>query len=187
MPGYFLNDFPFAEQLIRDLALPNLKLQFDIYHRQVLHGDVTMALRRLISMIGHVQIASVPSRNEPDGEELNFSFLFKELDRLGYNGFLGCEYRPRGKTSTGSPGSRHMRGSLASEATHDARTWFDRRRLYRRLRSCQHVNSMRPAHHTDSRRADRRPRASRGGRCRGRPQEPLDCCPPGGRACPRRR
>jgi 2-dehydrotetronate isomerase len=101
MPGYFLNDFPFAEQLIRDLALPNLKLQFDIYHRQVLHGDVTMALRQLISMIGHVQIASVPSRNEPDGEELNFSFLFEELDRLGYDGFLGCEYRPRGKTSDG--------------------------------------------------------------------------------------
>jgi hypothetical protein len=64
-------------------------------------GDVTMALRRLISMIGHVQIASVRSRNEPDGEELNFSFLFEELDRLGYNGFLGCEYRPRGKTSDG--------------------------------------------------------------------------------------
>jgi 2-dehydrotetronate isomerase len=99
MPGYFLNDFSFAEQLIRDVALPNLKL--DIYHRQVLHGDVTMALRRLISMIGRVQIASVPSRNEPDGEELNFSFLFEELDRLGYNGFLGCEYRPRGKTSDG--------------------------------------------------------------------------------------
>jgi hydroxypyruvate isomerase len=67
-----------------------------IYHRQVLHGDVTIALRQIISMIGHVQIASVPSRNE-----LNFSFLFKELDRLGYNGFLGCEYRPRGKTVEG--------------------------------------------------------------------------------------
>ena len=101
MPGYFLNDFPFAEQLIRELALPNLKLQFDIYHCQVMHGDVTMALRRLISMIGHVQIASVPSRNEPDGEELNFPFLFEELDRLGYDGFLGCEYRPRGKTVDG--------------------------------------------------------------------------------------
>jgi len=101
MPGYFLNDFPFAEQLIRDLALPNLKLQFDIYRRQVLHGDVTMALRQLISMIGHVQIASVPSRNEPDGEELNFPFLFEELDRLGYDGFVGCEYRPRGETVDG--------------------------------------------------------------------------------------
>jgi hydroxypyruvate isomerase len=101
MPGYFLNDFPFAEAFIRELALPNLKLQFDIYHRQVIHGDVTVALRRLISMIGHVQIASVPSRNEPDGEELNYPFLFEELDRLSYDGFLGCEYRPRGKTVDG--------------------------------------------------------------------------------------
>jgi 2-dehydrotetronate isomerase len=101
MPGYFLDDFPFAETLIKELALPNLKLQFDIYHRQVIHGDVTIALRRLVGMIGHVQIASVPSRNEPDREELNYPFLFEELDRLGYDGFLGCEYRPRGKTLDG--------------------------------------------------------------------------------------
>ena len=67
MPGYFLSDFAIAEALIAELGLPNLKLQFDIYHRQILHGDVTMALRRLMPMIGHVQIASVPARNEPDG------------------------------------------------------------------------------------------------------------------------
>jgi hydroxypyruvate isomerase len=60
VPGYFLNDFVFAEELIRDLALPNLKLQFDIYHRQIIHGDVTMDLRRVMPIIGHVQIASVP-------------------------------------------------------------------------------------------------------------------------------
>jgi len=101
MPGYFLNDFPFAERLIRDLALPNLKLQFDIYHRQIMHGDVTMALRRLMPMIGHIQIASVPSRNEPADEELNYPFLFAELDRLGYGGFVGCEYRPRAATLEG--------------------------------------------------------------------------------------
>ena len=77
MPGYFLDDFGFAEALIRDLACPNLKLQFDVYHRQILHGDVTMALRRLMPIIGHVQIASVPSRNEPTGEELNDRFIFR--------------------------------------------------------------------------------------------------------------
>jgi hydroxypyruvate isomerase len=101
MPGYFLGDFALAETVIAELALPNLKLQFDIYHRQIMHGDVTTALRRLMPLIGHVQIASVPSRAEPDGEELNYPFLFAELDRLGYAGFVGCEYRPRGNTLDG--------------------------------------------------------------------------------------
>ena len=101
MPGYFLDDFAFAESLIRDLALPNLKLQFDVYHRQILHGDVTTALRQLMPLIGHIQIASVPSRNEPTGEELNDRFIFQELDRLGYDGFVGCEYRPKGNTLDG--------------------------------------------------------------------------------------
>lgn len=101
MPGYFLNDFGLAERLIADSGLPNFRLQFDLYHRQILHGDVTMALRRLMPLTGHVQIASVPSRNEPDGEELNWPFLFGELDRLGYGGFVGCEYRPRAATPEG--------------------------------------------------------------------------------------
>jgi 2-dehydrotetronate isomerase len=101
MPGYYLNDFNLAETLLTKLALPNLKLQFDIYHRQIMHGDVAIALRRLIPMIGHIQIASVPSRQEPDGEELNYPYLFEELDRLGYDGFVGCEYNPRAGTLDG--------------------------------------------------------------------------------------
>lgn len=101
MPGYFLNDFAAAEQLITALTQPNLRLQFDLYHRQILHGDCTMALRRLLPIIGHIQIASVPSRHEPAGEELNYPFLFDELDRLGYAGFVGCEYRPRASTLAG--------------------------------------------------------------------------------------
>ena len=101
MPCYFLDSFERAADLIDDLALPNLKLQFDIYHRQIMHGDVVMALRRMMPMIGHIQVASVPSRNEPDGEELNFPYLFAELDRLGYPGFVGCEYNPRGRTEDG--------------------------------------------------------------------------------------
>jgi 2-dehydrotetronate isomerase len=101
VPGYFLNDFDFAVGVIDDLRIANLKLQFDIYHRQIVHGDVTLALRKMMPRIGHVQIASVPSRNEPAGEELNYSFLFEELDRLGYEGFVGCEYRPKGNTVDG--------------------------------------------------------------------------------------
>ena len=101
VPGYFLDDFGFARDLIGELKIPNLKLQFDIYHCQIVHGDVTMRLREMMPVIGHVQIASVPSRHEPDGEELNYPFLFGELDRLGYGGFVGCEYNPRGNTADG--------------------------------------------------------------------------------------
>ncbi|ACP23481.1 hydroxypyruvate isomerase (plasmid) [Sinorhizobium fredii NGR234] len=101
MPSYFLNDFGAAERLIADLGLANLKLQFDIYHRQIIHGDVTMALRRLMPVTGHIQIASVPSRQEPDGEELNYPYLFAEIDRLGYAGFVGCEYSPSRGTLEG--------------------------------------------------------------------------------------
>jgi hydroxypyruvate isomerase len=101
VPRYFLNDFAFAEGLLNELAIPNLKLQFDVYHRQILHGDVSMALRRLLPLIGHIQVASVPSRHEPCSEELNDAFLFAELDRLGYEGFIGCEYQPRAGTLDG--------------------------------------------------------------------------------------
>jgi hydroxypyruvate isomerase len=101
VPGYFLNDFTFAHDLINELKIANLKLQFDIYHFQIIHGDVTMRLRQMMPVIGHVQIASIPSRNEPDGEELNYPFLFGEMDALGYAGFVGCEYRPRAGTLAG--------------------------------------------------------------------------------------
>lgn len=100
-PGYFLNDFDFAAGLIRDLGLPNVKLQFDIYHRQIMHGDVLTALREMMPIIGHIQVASVPSRHEPMSEEVNDAMVFDELDRLGYKGFVGCEYRPRGTTLQG--------------------------------------------------------------------------------------
>jgi hydroxypyruvate isomerase len=101
LPGYFLNDFAIAEAVIGELNRPNLKLQFDIYHRQIMHGDVSIALRALMQIIGHIQIASVPSRNEPDREELNYPFLFEQIDLLGYDGYVGAEYNPRGKTVDG--------------------------------------------------------------------------------------
>lgn len=101
MPGYFLSSFAAAESVIAAAGRANVRLQFDIYHRQILHGDVTHALRRLLPLTGHIQIASVPSRQEPDGEELNYPFVFAELDRLGYAGFVGCEYRPRAATRDG--------------------------------------------------------------------------------------
>ncbi len=101
MPGYFLNDFAFAESLIAELALPNLRLQFDIYHRQILHGDVMKGLEALLPITGHVQVASVPRRNEPGTGELDDSRIFRHLDALGYEGYVGCEYRPAGGTVEG--------------------------------------------------------------------------------------
>jgi hydroxypyruvate isomerase len=101
MPGYFLNDFGFAVDLIADLGLPNLRLQFDIYHRQILHGDVLTALQQLLPIIGHVQIAAVPLRHEPGSGELNDRLILQKLDEMGYAGFVGCEYRPAGATVAG--------------------------------------------------------------------------------------
>lgn len=107
MPGYFLNDFPFAANLIAELALPNLKLQFDIYHRQILHGDVMRGLEAMLPLIGHIQVASVPRRNEPGSGELDDARIFRHLDELGYDGFVGCEYRPAAGTVEGLGWFRH--------------------------------------------------------------------------------
>ena len=101
MLGYFLNDFHFAARLIADMALPNLKLQYDIYHRQIIHGDVMMSLEALMPIIGHVQTASVPNRHEPLTGELDDMRIFQHLDALGYQGFVGCEYRPAQGTVAG--------------------------------------------------------------------------------------
>ncbi|MFD1200263.1 2-oxo-tetronate isomerase [Brucella gallinifaecis] len=101
MPGYFLNDFNQAVALIEKTARSNVKLQYDIYHRQILHGDVTRSLETLLPLIGHIQTASVPLRHEPGSGELNDTAIFKLLDRLGYSGFIGCEYRPQKGTLEG--------------------------------------------------------------------------------------
>lgn len=101
VPGYVLNDFRVAADLIDDLDISNLKLQFDIYHRQVIHGDVLTGLGRLMPIIGHVQIAAVPLRSEPGTGELDDFRVLHALDTLGYTGFVGCEYRPAAGTIAG--------------------------------------------------------------------------------------
>lgn len=108
MPGYFLNDFDFAADLIADSGAPNLRLQFDIYHRQVMRGDVLTGLRDLMPIIGHVQIAAVPHRHEPGSGELDDRRILAELDRLGYTGFVGCEYRPAAGTVAGLGWIEHL-------------------------------------------------------------------------------
>ena len=102
MPGYFLHRQDEAHAVCEEIGAPNLRVQFDCYHAQIVEGDLTTKLRQQMPRIGHVQIASVPERHEPDeANELNYPFLFRLLDELGYDGWVGCEYRPRAGTSAG--------------------------------------------------------------------------------------
>jgi hydroxypyruvate isomerase len=101
IPGYLMNSFDLAAQLIGELSLPNLKLQFDIYHRQVIHGDVTRGLEALMPIIGHIQISSAPLRQEPCSGELDDRRILKTIEALNYQGHIGCEYRPANGTLAG--------------------------------------------------------------------------------------
>ncbi|HEY5790889.1 MAG TPA: 2-oxo-tetronate isomerase [Gammaproteobacteria bacterium] len=101
MPGYFLSRQEQARELIELVGAPNLRLQFDVYHCQVMQGDLTRRLEELLPLIGHVQVADVPERHEPGSGEINYAHLFRTLDRLGYAGWVGCEYRPAGTAEAG--------------------------------------------------------------------------------------
>jgi hydroxypyruvate isomerase len=101
IPGFFLNTTAEARAVIHEVAEPNLGLQFDLYHRQIQEGDTAMAIREFGHLARHYQIASPPDRGEPDDGEMNYRFLFAEIDRSGFGGHVGCEYRPRGDTVAG--------------------------------------------------------------------------------------
>ena len=100
-PGYFMSDFDLARRIIEDIALPAVRLQYDLYHRQILHGDIAVSLAAMMPIIGHVQIAGVPERHEPVECEIDYGHVFRLLDRLGYDGWVGCEYKPRAGTIAG--------------------------------------------------------------------------------------
>jgi hydroxypyruvate isomerase len=107
-PRYFLNRQDHAHEILDAVNAPNLKVQMDLYHCQIVEGDVAMKLRKYLptGRVSHIQIAGVPERQEPDSGELNYPYLFQLLDELGYAGWVGCEYRPRrgaqpGATSAG--------------------------------------------------------------------------------------
>ncbi|MEB0140125.1 MULTISPECIES: 2-oxo-tetronate isomerase [unclassified Undibacterium] len=105
MPAYFLQRQEQAQRICEDIGVSHLQVQFDIYHCQIMEGDVSSKLQRDMHRphagIGHVQIAGVPARQEPDRGELNYPHLFALLDELDYRGWVGCEYRPRAGTSAG--------------------------------------------------------------------------------------
>ena len=100
-PGYFYSTIEPAVAVIESVDAPNLKLMFDAYHVGRAEGDVIARLKQVWPYVGHVQIAAVPSRAEPDEGELNFPAIFAVLEELGYGGWIGAEYRPRGDTNTG--------------------------------------------------------------------------------------
>ena len=103
MPGYYLQTQDQAHSLAQTVAAPNLKVQMDLYHCQITEGDVASKLRQYLptGRVGHIQIAGVPERQEPDVGELNYRYLFSVIDALGYSGWVGCEYWPRQDTSQG--------------------------------------------------------------------------------------
>ncbi|MBS67722.1 MAG: hydroxypyruvate isomerase [Pseudomonas sp.] len=101
IPHYILNQQAEAHALVSELGLANLRVQMDFFHAQIMEGDLATTFRRYQATIGHVQIAGVPDRHEPDSGEVNYPFLFQLLDDCGYTGWVGCEYQPRGRTEDG--------------------------------------------------------------------------------------
>ncbi|MEQ8343982.1 MAG: TIM barrel protein [Sneathiellaceae bacterium] len=101
IPGYFLWQVDQALAILRDVAQPNVKLQFDIYHAQIVGGDVATRLLAALPQTGHVQIANPPGRHGPGDGELDLPFLLRLLDEAGYDGWVGCEYKPTGRTEEG--------------------------------------------------------------------------------------
>lgn len=100
-PNYFLRTNEQAAEIIDAVGLDNVRLQFDIYHTQITEGDLTRRIEKHAKRIGHVQIAGVPLRDEPDRGEVNIASVFNALTFAGYDGYIGCEYRPRGRTEDG--------------------------------------------------------------------------------------
>lgn len=118
VPGYLLTHQQQAHDIVAALGLPNVKVQMDLYHCQIVEGDLTTRLRQWLptGQVGHLQIAGVPDRHEPDAGELNADHLFEVIDALGYGGYVGCEYRPRGDTSAGLAWLRRYRSRCPGAA-----------------------------------------------------------------------
>lgn len=111
-PGYFYSTIREAAELIAEVRAQNLKIMFDVYHVGVSEGDITRRLERHVADIGHVQIAAVPSRAEPDEGEIAYGAIFATLDRIGYTGWTGCEYKPRADTDEGLAWTKTLGVSL---------------------------------------------------------------------------
>lgn len=107
IPGFFVSTTDHAEVVLDAVGSDNLRIQYDFYHAQVTRGDLIPTLERLYHRIGHVQLADTPGRHEPGTGEINYANVLRALDRLGYSGFVGCEYKPRTTTRDGLSWMRH--------------------------------------------------------------------------------
>ena len=112
-PNYFYSTLAEADSVLGHVKRDNVKIMFDAYHVGVTEGDVFTKLERYLPRVGHVQIAAVPSRAEPDEGELRYEALFEKLDALGYEGWVGCEYKPRGDTDAGLSWTQAMGVTLS--------------------------------------------------------------------------
>jgi hydroxypyruvate isomerase len=101
VPGFFLLKTTQARIVVASAGEPNVRMQYDIYHMQIMEGDLAATIKQQLPVIGHFQLADNPGRNEPGTGEINYDFLLPYIDSLGYNGWVGCEYRPKGKTADG--------------------------------------------------------------------------------------
>jgi hydroxypyruvate isomerase len=101
MPGFFLSTSAQALDIMREANEPNLYLQYDIYHMQMMEGNLATTIKQNLARIAHIQVADVPGRHEPGTGEINYPFLFQHLDSIGYQGWVGCEYKPLTKTEDG--------------------------------------------------------------------------------------
>jgi hydroxypyruvate isomerase len=101
IPGFYLNTSRQAFELMDAAGAPNVRFQYDVYHMQIMEGDLATTLKTRLARIGHVQIADPPSRGEPGTGEINYPFIFEWLDDIGYAGWVGCEYRPKSTTTDG--------------------------------------------------------------------------------------
>ena len=101
IPGFYLNTTAQALSILDEVGADNAFVQYDIYHAQRMEGELANTLSQQLARIGHIQLADNPGRNEPGTGEINYAFLFKHLDRIGYKGWVGCEYKPAARTEDG--------------------------------------------------------------------------------------
>jgi len=113
IPGFFIDRPSLGLSIIAATGANNLKLQYDVYHAQVMEGDLVNTIEREFARIGHIQVADNPGRHEPGTGEINYPFVFRRIDELGYKGWIGCEYKPQAATK---PGLAWLRPYLAGKA-----------------------------------------------------------------------
>ena len=101
IPGFYLTRTDQAISLLDEVGADNAFVQYDIYHAQRMEGELAATMHKHLARIGHIQLADNPGRNEPGSGEINYAFLFRHLDRIGYDGWIGCEYKPAGATEAG--------------------------------------------------------------------------------------